>query len=119
MYNNFLANATFFNFFFLFLFLSLSSVHGFTCCRVFRYFCKSEIEIIFREYTLELYQMASKVTRDEATACLDLVTLGSLLSPLYFTIDQYRMNADVVILGEDMHSYAKFAEQVCWFELSG
>lgn len=55
--------------------------------------------------------MASKVTRDEASI-LDGVTLGSLLSPLYFTIDHYHVNADIVIMGEDMRLFSKFSEQV-------
>ncbi|KAL3984878.1 tRNA synthetases class I (W and Y) family protein [Acanthocheilonema viteae] len=62
------------------------------------------------EYTLEMYQMASKVTRDEASI-LDGVTLCSLLSPLYFTIDHYRMNIDIVVMGEEMRPFSEFSEQ--------
>ncbi|VDP16076.1 unnamed protein product [Onchocerca flexuosa] len=63
------------------------------------------------DYTLEMYQMASKVTRDEASI-LNGVTLGSLLLPLYFTIDHYRMNVDIVIMGEEMRPFSEFSEQV-------
>ncbi|EFO17614.2 tyrosyl-tRNA synthetase [Loa loa] len=63
------------------------------------------------EYTLEVYQMASKVTRDEASI-LDGVTLGSLLPPLYFTIDHYRMDVDIVVMGEEMRPFSKFSEQM-------
>uniref|UniRef100_A0A0R3RK66 Tyrosine--tRNA ligase n=1 Tax=Elaeophora elaphi TaxID=1147741 RepID=A0A0R3RK66_9BILA len=63
------------------------------------------------EYTLEMYQMASKVTRDEASI-LDGATLGSLLSPLYFTIDHYRMDVDIVIMGEDMRPFSEFSKQM-------
>ncbi|CAG9530195.1 unnamed protein product [Cercopithifilaria johnstoni] len=63
------------------------------------------------EYTLEMYQMASKVTRDEASI-LDGVTLGSLLSPLYFTIDHYHMNVDIVIMGEEMLPFSEFSEKM-------
>ncbi|VDK86271.1 unnamed protein product [Litomosoides sigmodontis] len=63
------------------------------------------------EYTLEVYQMASKVTRDEASI-LGGVTLGSLLSPLYFTIDHYHMNVDIVIMGEDMRLFSEFSQQM-------
>lgn len=55
--------------------------------------------------------MASKVTRDEASI-LDGVTLGSLLPPLYFTIDHYHMNVDIVIMGEEMRPFSEFSEQV-------
>lgn len=64
-----------------------------------------------REYTFEMYQMASKVTRDEASI-LEGVTLGSLLSPLYFTIDHYFMNVDIVIMGEEMRPFSEFSEQM-------
>ncbi|VDN24695.1 unnamed protein product [Gongylonema pulchrum] len=63
------------------------------------------------KYTLELYQVASIVTRDEA-ALLEGVNLASLLSPLYFAIDHYHLDIDIVILGEDMRPYAEFAEKV-------
>ncbi|VDN03783.1 unnamed protein product [Thelazia callipaeda] len=63
------------------------------------------------DYTLDLYQMASKVTRDEASI-LNCATLGSLLPPLYFTIDQYHLNADIMIMGEDMRPFSTFAEQI-------
>uniref|UniRef100_A0A8R1Y140 Tyrosine--tRNA ligase n=1 Tax=Onchocerca volvulus TaxID=6282 RepID=A0A8R1Y140_ONCVO len=63
------------------------------------------------DYTLEMYQMASKVTRDEASI-LNGVTLGSLLLPLYFTIDHYRMNIDIVIMGEEMRPFSEFSGQV-------
>lgn len=55
--------------------------------------------------------MASKVTRNEASV-LDGVTLGSLLSPLYFTIDHYRMDVDIVIMGEDMRCFSELSEKV-------
>ncbi|MCP9262684.1 Tyrosine--tRNA ligase [Dirofilaria immitis] len=64
-----------------------------------------------REYTLEVYQLASKVTRDEASI-LNGVTLGSLLLPLYFTIDLYRMNVDIIVTGEEMRPFSKFSEQM-------
>ncbi|KAM3717522.1 Tyrosine--tRNA ligase, cytoplasmic [Dirofilaria immitis] len=63
------------------------------------------------EYTLEVYQLASKVTRDEASI-LNGVTLGSLLLPLYFTIDLYRMNVDIIVTGEEMRPFSKFSEQM-------
>lgn len=58
--------------------------------------------------------MASKVTRDEA-AILEGSTLASLLSPLYFAIDQYYLNADIIVAGADMYKYAELANKVCIF----
>lgn len=55
--------------------------------------------------------MASKVTRDDA-ALLDGTSLATLLSPLYFTIEQYHQNADLVVMGEDMQRFALLASEV-------
>ncbi|VDM44764.1 unnamed protein product [Toxocara canis] len=63
------------------------------------------------EYTLEMYKMASKVTRDDATL-LEGTSLATLLSPLYYAIDQYWLKADLVVAGEDMLNYALLAAQM-------
>ncbi|VDK18308.1 unnamed protein product [Anisakis simplex] len=63
------------------------------------------------EYTLEMYKMASKVTRDDATL-LEGTSLGTLLCPLYYAIDQYWLKADLVVVGEDMRKFAQLAAQM-------
>lgn len=55
--------------------------------------------------------MASKVTRDDASL-LEGSSLATLLSPLYYAIDQYWLKADLVLAGEDMRQYALLAAQV-------
>uniref|UniRef100_A0A915AEV0 Tyrosine--tRNA ligase n=4 Tax=Parascaris univalens TaxID=6257 RepID=A0A915AEV0_PARUN len=63
------------------------------------------------DYTLEMYKMASKVTRDDASL-LEGSSLATLLSPLYYAIDQYWLKADLVLAGEDMRQYALLAAQM-------
>lgn len=62
------------------------------------------------DYTLEMYKLASKVTREEANILEG--PLATLLSPVYFTVDQYYKDVDIVLMGEDMRPYANFANQV-------
>lgn len=63
------------------------------------------------DYTLDVYKLASKVTRDDA-ALLEGTSLATLLAPLYFTIDQYYLGADLVVMGSDMSRFASLASKL-------
>lgn len=65
----------------------------------------------FSDFTLDVYKMASKITRDDAMI-IEGTSLGTLLVPLYFAIEQYYLNADLVIMGDDMSEFARVASQV-------
>ncbi|MFH4977299.1 hypothetical protein AB6A40_004008 [Gnathostoma spinigerum] len=63
------------------------------------------------DYALEMYKMASKVTRDRASI-LEGTSMATLLVPLFYAIDQYRLNVDLVIAGHDMLPFAELADEV-------
>lgn len=54
---------------------------------------------VLRNFTMEMYQFASVVTRDETAPTSDGSTtpfLGSHLCPIYFALDIKRANPDLV-----------------------
>uniref|UniRef100_A0A0N5ABD7 Tyrosine--tRNA ligase n=1 Tax=Syphacia muris TaxID=451379 RepID=A0A0N5ABD7_9BILA len=77
--------------------------------------CASEHQMK-SDFTLDVYKMASKITRDDATV-IEGTSLGTLLVPLYFSIEQYYTNADLVIMGDDMTNFARVASQMIRHQL--
>ncbi|TKR96905.1 hypothetical protein L596_010855 [Steinernema carpocapsae] len=68
-----------------------------------------------REYTLDMYKMASKITRGAS----DLVKgnfLATHLIPIYFALDHHYAGLDLAIMGEDMEAdYVNEAESQLGF----
>ncbi|KAK0424014.1 hypothetical protein QR680_008456 [Steinernema hermaphroditum] len=68
-----------------------------------------------KEYTLDMYKMASKITRD-ASALVKGGFLASHLIPIYFALDHHYVGVDLAIMGDDMETdYIDEAEQKLGF----
>ncbi|CAJ0574073.1 unnamed protein product, partial [Mesorhabditis spiculigera] len=64
-----------------------------------------------KEYVLEMYKMASVVTRDETDITEDTLLAGNLI-PLIYALDVYYSGADAVLIGEDEEKLAHLAEKL-------
>jgi tyrosyl-tRNA synthetase len=65
-----------------------------------------------KEYTLEMYKMASKVTKD-ASAIVEGNTLATHLCPLYHTLDVHFSDNDILITSDEQRSFVILAQQLC------
>lgn len=64
-----------------------------------------------REYTLNMYKTATKVTRDE-TALVKGNTLATHLCSILFLLDLYHHTADLVVIGENQRCFVNLAHKV-------
>ncbi|XGW21584.1 hypothetical protein V3C99_004497 [Haemonchus contortus] len=69
----------------------------------------SEMDSVFsKDYVLNLYKMASSVTRDETTVCEGTSLSGNLV-PLFFALNHQMLKTDLAIMGEDSVTIANVA----------
>ncbi|RCN27370.1 hypothetical protein ANCCAN_26895 [Ancylostoma caninum] len=72
----------------------------------------STLESIFSsDYVLNMYKMASAVTRDETSVC-EGTTLAGNLVPLFYALNHHLVGTDVAIIGEDYIPIATLATKV-------
>ncbi|KAK5969613.1 Tyrosine--tRNA ligase cytoplasmic [Trichostrongylus colubriformis] len=72
----------------------------------------SDIDSIFsKDYVLNMYKMASYVTRDETTVCEGTALSGNLV-PLFFALNHQLLKTDVIIMGDDMAPIANLAIKI-------
>ncbi|KAE9555705.1 hypothetical protein FO519_001057 [Halicephalobus sp. NKZ332] len=62
-------------------------------------------------FTLDMYKIASKVTRDDS-AIIKGNTLATHLWPIYFTLDIHYADADLIITGEEQKPFVDLANQL-------
>jgi tyrosyl-tRNA synthetase len=65
-----------------------------------------------KDYTLEMYKMASKVTRD-TSSIVEGNTLATHLCPLYHTLDVHFADVDLLITGEEQRPFVILGQQLC------
>ncbi|VDO75631.1 unnamed protein product [Haemonchus placei] len=69
----------------------------------------SDMDSVFsKDYVLNLYKMASSVTRDETTVCEGTSLSGNLV-PLFFALNHQILKTDLAIMGEDSVTIANVA----------
>ncbi|KAI1724742.1 tRNA synthetases class I (W and y) domain-containing protein [Ditylenchus destructor] len=77
--------------------------------------CNSREKEFKKDYTLDMYKVVSNVTRD-ASALVSGHSMAGHLCPVYFALDIYYSDADLVLVGESQLKFAQFAVQT-WKEL--
>ncbi|KAK6059351.1 putative tyrosine--tRNA ligase [Cooperia oncophora] len=69
----------------------------------------ADIDSVFsKDYVLNMYKMASSVTRDETTVCEGTSLSGNLV-PLFYALNHHLLKTDLAILGEDSVAIANLA----------
>ncbi|KAK6730427.1 hypothetical protein RB195_007101 [Necator americanus] len=69
----------------------------------------SDVKSIFStDYVLNMYKMASTVTRDETTVCEGSSLSGNLV-PLFYALNHHLLQTDVAIIGDDYIPIANIA----------
>ncbi|KAK6016864.1 tRNA ligase class I [Ostertagia ostertagi] len=69
----------------------------------------ADIDSIFsKDYVLNMYKMASAVTRDETTVCEGTSLSGNLV-PLFYALNHQLLGTDLAIMGEDSIKIANLA----------
>ncbi|VDP31189.1 unnamed protein product [Heligmosomoides polygyrus] len=72
----------------------------------------SDLGSVFsQKYVLNLYKMASSVTRDETTVCEGNSLSGNLV-PLFYALNHHLLKTDLAILGEDSAPIAALATKL-------
>lgn len=83
---------------------------------VLKYLLVFNQKYVFRDYTLNMYKMVSKITKFESSL-VDGNTLATNLCVVYFALDIYYSNADVVLIGKNQREFFETTQNVIQFNL--
>ncbi|KAL7078499.1 hypothetical protein ACQ4LE_002804 [Meloidogyne hapla] len=64
------------------------------------------------EFTLKMYQAVSVITRDQTSLIEGANTVGCHLCPIYFALDIFYRNYDIVLIGPNQKDFAKLAIKI-------